>query len=114
MVRVKQCFAVAALLVIGHAAKTELQDGTPAAAAPAATRPAPAAVTPDLVVDVNQLAARAPEPVLCREVLKQGSNVHVIYCLTRSDWKRYKRAEADEAEELVRALQGGSYSTIYR
>jgi hypothetical protein len=71
-------------------------------------------VTPDLVVDVNTLAARAAEPVICREVLKQGSNVHVVYCLTRADWRRYRRAEADEAEDLTRAMQSGSYSTIFR
>jgi hypothetical protein len=121
MVRFKQCLALGVLLFAGGAANAAMaQDANasaPAApaAAPAATRQAsPGAVTPDLVVDVNQLAARAPEPVICREILKQGSNVHVIYCLTRADWKRYKRAEADEAEDLVRALQGGPFSTLYR
>jgi hypothetical protein len=120
MTRFKQCLAVAVLVLASGAAHVAAaQEANPSPAAPAATPSATrsepsAAVTPDLVVDVNQLAARAPEPAICREVLKQGSNVHVIYCLTRADWRRYRRAEADDAEEFVRALQGGTYSTIYR
>jgi hypothetical protein len=118
MVRFNQCLALAVVLLAGGAASAaDAQDASasaPATTPPAARQPASNSVTPDLVVDVNQLAARAPEPIVCREVLKQGSNVHVIYCLTRADWRRYRRAEAADAEDFVRALQGGTYSTIYR
>ena len=121
MVRSTHCFVAAVLVLAGaaaHAQETQAV-GASAPAASAATpktdrRQASSAVSPDLVVDVNQLAARAPDPVVCREVLKQGSNTHVIYCLTRADWRRYKRVEADEAEDFVRALQGGTYGIIYR
>ena len=121
MVRFTRCFAAAILVLAGAAGHA--QETQPAgASAPGASAPAPkadrrqssGAVSPDLVVDVNQIAARAPDPVVCREVLKQGSNMHVIYCLTRADWRRYKRIEADEAEDFVRALQGGTYGIVYK
>jgi hypothetical protein len=114
MVRFKQCFAVAVVALVGAVAHAQQSQDGDASAAKTERRQQSGAVTPDLVVDVNQLAARAPDPVICRDVLKQGSNTHVIYCLTRADWRRYKRIEADEAEDFVRALQGGTYGIIYR
>ena len=116
MMRFTQCFAAAVLVLAGTVAHSQAsQDAGASAPAPKTERRQESgAVAPDLVVDVNQLAARAPDPVICREVLKRGSNVHAIYCLTRADWRRYRRIEADEAEEFVRALQGGTYGVVYR
>jgi hypothetical protein len=113
--RFKQCLALAALVVAGCAAQRELEvsNTVPSFAAPAtATDAGPraaTAVTPDLVVDVNDLAARAPAPVICRDMLKPNSNVIVRQCLTEADWKRFKTAEAARAAQIVRMMQGGGY-----
>jgi len=111
----KQYLALAALVVAGCAANPELESGdtvVSAALAGSATNAAPragAAVTPNLVVDVNDLAARAPAPVICRDMLKPNSNVIVRQCMTAADWKRYSTAEAEQAGAIVRMLQGGAY-----
>lgn len=113
--RFKQCLTLAALVLAGCAANSELEDGdtlasaAPAATAADATSQASAAVTPDLVIDVNDLAARAPAPVICRDVLRPNSNVIVRQCLTQADWKRFQTAEAQRAGEIVRMLQGRAY-----
>jgi hypothetical protein len=61
-----------------------------------------------VVVDANRLAAVTPA-ITCREMLKRGSNVIIQRCMTGADWKRYERREAQDAAEMVRALQGGRY-----
>jgi hypothetical protein len=66
-----------------------------------------AAVAPTLTVDANQLA-QLPT-ITCREVLKPGSNVIITACMTRDAWRAYDRREAQEAQELVRMMQGGRY-----
>ena len=115
MVRFKLYLALAALVVAGCAANPETESGdtvASAALAGSATNAAPragAAVTPNLVVDVNDLAARAPAPVICRDMLKPNSNVITRRCMTEGDWKRYQNAEAQNAASLVRQLQGGAY-----
>jgi hypothetical protein len=112
VVRFKLYLALAALVVAGCAANPEIESGASAALAGSATNAAPragAAVTPNLVVDVNDLAARAPAPVICRDMLKPNSNVITRQCMTEADWKRYKIAEAANAAEIVRTLQGGAY-----
>ena len=53
----------------------------------------PSNVVPNTVVDANELVARTPPPVICKEILKPGSNVHIQQCMT-----------ADELETL-RALR---------
>jgi hypothetical protein len=67
------------------------------------------AVVPDTIVDANELVARTPPPVICRQMLKQGSNVIIQQCMTAKDWKLYERREALEAQSFVRMLQGGAY-----
>jgi hypothetical protein len=57
-----------------------------------------------LVVD-----ATGPPPVRCREMLKQGSNVIVTYCMTLADWERFERRQARDAQAVVRTLQGGAF-----
>lgn len=79
-------------------------DDTPLAATAAAVEGgAPA------IVDGNQLAARAAQTPICREVLRRNSNVHVMECRTAEQWKQYRRAEAEAAGELVRQMQGSAF-----
>jgi hypothetical protein len=61
------------------------------------------------VVNAAELIAREPPRVICREMLKQGSNVHVLQCLTAENWKIWDRAEARDAASIVRMLQGNPY-----
>lgn len=115
MVRFKLCLILAALVLAGCAANPELQSGATlastalAGSATNAALPAGAAVAPNLVIDVNDLAARAPAPVICRDMLKPNSNVITRQCMTEADWKRYKYAEAEHAASIVRMLQGRAY-----
>ena len=113
--RFKQCMALAALVLAGCAVSPELGDGgtlvsaTPGATATDAAPQASSAVTPDLVVDVSDLAARNPPLVICRDLLQRNSNVILRQCLTEAQWKRFKQLEAQEAAAIVRGLQGGAY-----
>jgi hypothetical protein len=113
VVRFNQYLAIAALVLAGCASNPDLEEGGTVASAAPATRAGPqasaAAVTPDLVVDVNDLAARAPAPVICRDMLRPNSNVIVRQCLTQADWKRFKIAEAQRAAEIVRMMQGRAF-----
>ena len=112
--------ALATLLAAGCARGPEVADVAAAAPAIAATAATPAATTggetaaldaativPDRIVDANDLVARTPAPVICREMLKQGSNVIVQQCMTEENWKRFERQQAREAQEFVRMLQNG-------
>ena len=109
----KAYVVLAALLAAGCASSPEVADEAPAAAAFAATSgagtAAPSSVVPNTVVDANELIARTPPPVICKEILKPGSNVHIQQCMTADNWKRYERYEAQNAAELVRMMQGGAY-----
>ena len=110
---IKAYVVLAAFLAAGCASSPEVADEAPVAAAlaatPSATAAAPNAVAPNTVVDANELIARTPPPVICKEILKPGSNVHIQQCMTAANWKRYERYEAANAAELVRMMQGGAY-----
>jgi hypothetical protein len=80
-----------------------------ASAAPASTREALAGIVPDAVIDIRESNASTSPPIICRDLLKPNSNVHVRQCMTESDWQVYKRAEARRAEELTRMFQGGIF-----
>lgn len=109
MSRVMAYAALAALLAAtGCASGPETQEPASAAVAAAASD-ASGTVVPDTIVDANELAARTPPPVICRQMLKQGSNVIIQQCLTAKDWKEYERREARQAESLVRMMQRGAY-----
>jgi hypothetical protein len=114
MRRIKAYVALAALLAAGCTSTSEVADEAAVAApAVAATQSAaggaPSTIVPDTVVDANEIIARTPPPVICKEILKPGSNVHVRQCMTAENWKRYDRYEAQNAAELVRMMQGGLY-----
>lgn len=109
MSRAKVCVALLTLLAAaGCASGPETTIAAPPEAAAAATEDS-GTVVPDAIVDANELAARTPPPVICRQVLKQGSNVIIQQCMTAENWKIYQRREAREAESIVRTLQRGAY-----
>jgi len=80
-----------------------------AAANPSETeRPAgdtAAATTAEAVptIEVAQLADT--NPVTCRDVLIQGSNVLRTQCMTRDGWKTWKRAQEIWAQDMVLRMQ---------
>lgn len=75
----------------------------PGSATPSAVDGEPSEVTlEDISLDPGSL-------VVCRDMLKQGSNVITTTCMSRNDWKRYERRRAEEAAAIVRMLQGGAY-----
>ena len=109
MSRVTAYVALAALLAAaGCASGPETADEGSAEAAVAAPDGS-GTVVPDTIVDANELVARTPPPVICRHMLKQGSNVIIQRCMTAKDWKVYERRQAQEAQSIVRTLQRGAY-----
>ncbi|HEY8519697.1 MAG TPA: hypothetical protein VIN61_06430 [Gammaproteobacteria bacterium] len=111
--------ATPALLVaifVAACTSTERQPAVEGASV-VADREAPQAVTTTTeyaaageikTVDMKELA-NAGSPVICRDVLKMGSNVLVTYCMTPEGWKAYERRQAQEAQEILRMLQGSPY-----
>jgi hypothetical protein len=73
---------------------------------PAVAAASSAEVVPDKVIDLNAVIDDSPSRVVCKEMLKEMSNVVVKRCMTVADWEKYKRAQALRAEEFVRQLQG--------
>jgi hypothetical protein len=111
MTRFKLCAALAVLLVAGCAGAPEVADEATASAALADSSAAPETATPGdaRVVDVNELVASTPPALICRQILKQGSNVVITQCLTAKDWKAFQRRQEQDAQEITRMLQGGHY-----
>jgi hypothetical protein len=91
-------------------AATEPQAALAADAQGAASAVGAAAIgtTPPLVVDAREAAAIAP-PIRCREMLRKGSNVIVRYCGTEAQWKSFDLRQQQDAQQMVRELQGGRY-----
>lgn len=80
------------------------------------TASAQAPRSPDAIVEAETTEVTLEEitldpgsVVVCRDMLKQGSNVITTTCMSRNDWKRYERFRAEEAAAIVRTLQGGAY-----
>jgi len=110
MSRIAAYLAVVMLLAAaGCASSPETADEGSAEAAVAAAPGGSGTVVPDAIVDANELVARTPPPVICRHMLKQGSNVIIQQCMTEKDWKVYERRQAQEAQSIVRTLQRGAY-----
>jgi hypothetical protein len=89
------------------------QAGDAAAAAPQtsdAGQAATAAETLGEVKTVNLKDMTQPNTgAICRQVLRQGSNVIVTQCMTPEGWKAYERWRTRNAQEMLRALQGSAY-----
>jgi hypothetical protein len=45
-------------------------------------------------------------PVTCRDMLIQGSNVLRTQCMTRNDWKVYDQAQRVWAQDMLLRMQG--------
>ena len=118
MSRIEAYVVLAALLAAGCAGRSEVADEAPATAlrpahaAPAIASPENAAaassgtVTPDTIIDANELIARMPPPPICRETLRSNSNVLEKRCMSAESWKLWDRAEAKRAAQIVRMMQG--------
>jgi hypothetical protein len=126
--------AVAALLVgcvsapqnVAHTEQPTLAapEGLPAAsgsgpaANPAATPTAPASVvasvdSPDSL-SVVDLSKRPPDEAensgqVCRQMLKPDTNSLITVCGTPAQWKKFKEAEARQAEENLLRWQAGRF-----
>ena len=101
----KLCLVLAAALVAGCASAPEqltASTGTQAAAGFVDE------IEPT-VVSLEEITLNPGSVVICRDMLKQGSNVIITTCLSRDDWQRYERREARDAAEIVRFLQGSAY-----
>jgi hypothetical protein len=117
MIRFKSCIALVVLLAGGCAAAPELTDqGAPAREDAVATPPSPTAPAANaatgaasLVVDVNELVASTPPPIICKQMLKKNSNVIVNQCGTAEQWKAFYRRQELDAQETVRMMQGSHY-----
>jgi hypothetical protein len=68
----------------------------------------PVSVTADtqlLVLDENSL--NTGSVVVCRQMLRQLSNVIDRQCMTRDNWKIYERALELQAQRILRNMRGG-------
>lgn len=68
-----------------------------------------AEITALRVIDLNETVDDSASTVVCRQMLRQNSNVITTNCMTRADWKEFERRQALQAEEFVRRLQNGTY-----
>jgi len=117
MIRLKPYVALVVLLAGGCAGTPEFADegaqtrldlsATPTS--PSAPAPNSVTGTPSLVVDVNELVASAPPPVICKQMLKKNSNVIITQCGTAEQWKLFYRRQELDARETVRMMQGSHY-----
>ena len=113
MSRLKCLAALAAVSLTWGCAGAPQQTAENGSVAGAATMTASAAeptqgeVMPGLVVDALDPAPESK--VVCRDMLKHASNVIVTQCMTIADWKRFQRLQEQQAQSIVRMMQGGAY-----
>lgn len=65
-----------------------------------------AEVEPAQIIDLNAAVDDSASTVICREMLKEMSNVVITRCMTAADWERFERMQAIWAQEFLRRLQG--------
>jgi hypothetical protein len=65
-----------------------------------------AAATAEGVRTVEVAKLADPNPVTCRDLLIQGSNVLHTQCMTRSDWKVWDQAQRIWARDMLLRMQG--------
>jgi hypothetical protein len=61
---------------------------------------------PEAVPTVEVAKLADTNPVTCRDMLIQGSNVLRTQCKTRNDWKVYDQAQRVWAQDLLLRMQG--------
>jgi uncharacterized lipoprotein YajG len=84
-----------------HASGVATASGTERAASDTA-----AAATTDGVPSVEVSTLTDTNPVTCRDLLIQGSNVLRTQCMTRNDWKVWDQAQRLWAQDLLLRMQG--------
>lgn len=75
----------------------------------AAETPPAAEAAPSEIIDLSAQPDLSANRVTCREMLKQGSNVIITRCLSQADWEAFERHQAQEAQAILRMLQGSGY-----
>jgi uncharacterized lipoprotein YajG len=63
------------------------------------------AATAEAVQTVEVAKLADTNPVTCRDILIQGSNVLRKQCMTRNDWKTWNRAQELWAQDMVLRMQ---------
>lgn len=102
---IKFCLVLAAVLAAGCASAPEELTASTGADGTVGV----ADETDPTVVSLDEITMDPGSVVICREMLKQGSNVIVATCMSREDWKRYERRRAQDAAAVVRFLQGSAF-----
>jgi hypothetical protein len=100
-------------LAAGCASTASPDSASPTAAAAAdassglaSSEPPVDVVTADkLLVDFD--GSLGPNPIVCREMLQQASNVIVRRCMAEKKWRTYDRAQEEWARQFLRRVQGG-------
>ena len=101
-------------------ASTATPDSVPATPTPTATAAAVADASAGLtsseptvdVVTADQLlvdfdGSLASNPIVCRDMLQQASNVIVRRCMTEKKWRTYDQAQEEWARQFLRRVRGG-------
>jgi hypothetical protein len=86
------------------------ENGRAAAGAAAAT--GATASTADAAEEAASLLvvdATGQPRVICRDMLKMGSNVIVTRCMTVDDWKKFERQQMIEGQEMLRTMQRSAF-----
>ena len=89
--------AFAAAAASGAASASETEGAAGGTAAAAGTEDVPT-IEVSKLVDTN--------PVTCRDLLVQGSNVLRTQCMTRNDWKVWDQARRLWAQDFLLRMQG--------
>jgi hypothetical protein len=95
-------------------------EGAPAASGAGASPSAVASIAPvgaadsapeSLVVDLNKRPADEAENTgqVCRQMLKPDTNSIITVCGTPAQWKKFRTAEAAQAEENLLRWQAGRF-----
>lgn len=95
----------------GPAPPANAAAATSAAPAGAAASADPAASSLNLVVDVSKQPPDEAENSgqICRQMLKPNTNSIITVCGTLAQWKKFRDAEAHQAEENLLRWQAGRF-----
>ena len=77
-----------------------------ASAAEGAASDKVAAAPTERVREIEVAKLADTNPVTCRDLLIQGSNVLHTQCMTRNDWKVWDQAERIWAQDMLLRMQG--------
>lgn len=104
MGRLKHCALIAALLAAGCASAPEETARSEMQAS--ADSEAPSEIE---TITLGASDVDSSDVITCREILQPGSNVIRTRCMTQEAWEMYERYRTMQAQEFLRAIQGGTY-----